>query len=241
MVASDRTTTTPRSTRDQLPFIARLLLPLTYQRGDGHETLDQGRGGAEGVLVKAHPDARYLYLVGLGSACEGATGAHGERNEPRTSEGLASAVGGDSHVSAHRAGVARARRGAGRLQVSVRDVPGAVPPVGDNCHAEGLPRPNEVGPLVCRYNTLSCSVSVGDRDVPLSAHASGMRRSQTLKAMLPVWPPGFVAVTLVGPSWTPPGTMNVALWPLAATIWAGTPPTAMVTLWAPNPWPVIVT
>src|SRR3989441_11968603 len=63
MVASDRTTTTPRSTRSHLPFIARLLLPLTYQRGEGHETLDQGWGGTEGVLVNAHPDARYLYLV----------------------------------------------------------------------------------------------------------------------------------------------------------------------------------
>src|SRR3989441_8608995 len=72
-------------------------------------------------------------------------------------------------------------------------------------------------------------------------HASGMRRSHTLNPMLPVWPPGFVAVTVAGPSLTPAGTMNVALCPLAGTTWAGTPPTAMATFLAPTPWPVMVT
>src|SRR2546425_9038886 len=120
--------------------------------------------------AKAHPDTRYLYLVCLGPFRKGAAGAHGEGKRSRTSEGLASAVGGDAHVGAQCAGVGRrARHDAGSLQVLVRDVPSAVPPVSHNCHAEGLPRSDEGGPLVCRYNTLSCSVSVGDGDVPLSA------------------------------------------------------------------------
>src|SRR5262249_54366643 len=82
------------------------------------------------------------------------------------------------------------------------------------------------------------------RDVMVSIHfpayASGRRRSQTVNAMLPTWPPGFVALTLVAPSETPTGTMKLTRFPVAETTWAGTPPTAIRTLLAPKPMPVIV-
>src|SRR5215831_12481849 len=73
------------------------------------------------------------------------------------------------------------------------------------------------------------------------AHASGRCRSQTWNAILPTWPPGFMAVTVAVPRLTPAGTMNVALCPVAVTTWAGTPSTVIWTLLAPKPIPVIVT
>src|SRR5262245_46434041 len=59
--------------------------------------------------------------------------------------------------------------------------------------------------------------------------------------MLPVCPPGFVSVTVVKPGGAPVGTIKVALLPVAVTTWAGTPPTVILTFWAPKPMPVIVT
>src|SRR2546428_12712039 len=57
-------------------------------------------------------------------------------------------------------------------------------------------------------------------------------------AMLPVCPPGLVAVTVVTPAGTAAGTRNVTLLPLALTTWAVTPPTVTLTLGAPNPLPL---
>jgi hypothetical protein len=67
-----------------------------------------------------------------------------------------------------------------------------------------------------------------------------MRRSQTLKATLPV-DPVLMALTVVTPRATPAGTPKVAVVPLNATTVAGTPPTLMLRPPASNPVPVMVT
>ena len=63
---------------------------------------------------------------------------------------------------------------------------------------------------------------------------------RTCRPIVPLWPPGLVALTVVRPGPASAGTRNVALLPVAETTSAVLSSTLILTFLAPKPWPVIV-